>query len=361
MKYTHPSSQSLSFSLIILIILKFYDCYEICINPKLANYKKEIFEGDNYKYSHYYYYSQTIRRNQSLPVVIDRFEKLESDKKFNIPFKFQFYGTDVSTLTISHFGFIEIHGEEESGLINIFLKRSVYLGCEILNDKKLLAVRQLHNQQIGDKLFPIKVTILIHEHGKISFYYDEIPKGLTEEDIQSEILGKLFCGVQRFTHIKVPVKWVESRTLVEYEFVGDCPKHNTNQACRNASTSNTTCIWCGKPNMCITNNDKDTHDFEENGCLAETKDVNISSEPTLIVNTKTTQGINEFDSRNELKITTQNTESHLNTITGMTKIGEQRKSHKSLCIVIPIIVMFVVICIGVVVGLWLYRRKKSHH
>ncbi|CAH8617775.1 unnamed protein product, partial [Schistosoma haematobium] len=55
-----------------------------------------------------------------------------------------------------------------------------------------------------------------------------------------------------------------------------CPKHNSTEACKDATTSNTTCIWCETANMCITSNDKDLHEFKVNGC----KNKNITMEIT---------------------------------------------------------------------------------
>ncbi|CAH8293029.1 unnamed protein product, partial [Schistosoma intercalatum] len=46
----------------------------------------------------------------------------------------------------------------------------------------------------------------------------------------------------------------------------DCPNYNSTEACLGGTTSNTTCIWCERANICITRNNKDVHIFEVNGC-----------------------------------------------------------------------------------------------
>ncbi|CAH8591749.1 unnamed protein product, partial [Schistosoma margrebowiei] len=83
-----------------------------------------------------------------------------------------------------------------------------------------------------------------------------------------------------------------------------CPKHNSNKACQEATTSNTTCIWCETANMCITSNDKDLHEFKVNGCKNKSSTVNVVTEPTTLETTET-------DLRTELKKTSPSTESHL--------------------------------------------------
>ncbi|VDP47195.1 unnamed protein product [Schistosoma margrebowiei] len=66
--------------------------------------------------------------------------------------------------------------------------------------------------------------------------------------------------------MNVPSDWIKSGTLVEYEALDDCPKHNTNKACKHASTSNTKCIWCDNAKMCTTGNDKNVREFKFNIC-----------------------------------------------------------------------------------------------
>lgn len=75
------------------MVLKFIDGHEICTKPELENDGKVIFGNDSCEYvcnqsgsnshiqSDYYRdYSQLIRRNQSHPVLSDRFEKVVTDE-----------------------------------------------------------------------------------------------------------------------------------------------------------------------------------------------------------------------------------------------------------------------------------------
>ncbi|VDP51923.1 unnamed protein product [Schistosoma curassoni] len=71
---------------------EFFDCHEFCEKSEHLNDGKVIFQSDTYKYvshqsssitniqSHYYHYSQLIRRNQPSPIVGENFEKLVTDK-----------------------------------------------------------------------------------------------------------------------------------------------------------------------------------------------------------------------------------------------------------------------------------------
>ncbi|KAH9596950.1 hypothetical protein MS3_00002450 [Schistosoma haematobium] len=160
-------------------------------------------------------------------------------------------------------------------------------------------------------------------------------------------------------------------------------------------------MWCEHANMCITSNDKDTHKVD--GCRKKSSIVDVSREPkpieeeeetTPTVNEaglrnelrqttnntethlssivdvpgepaliekkeKTTPTINEADLRNELRQTTSNTETHLNVTTDTTDDEEQKKSRNYSYIIVPVIVTFIVVCSGCVIGLWFYRKKRS--
>ncbi|CAH8618881.1 unnamed protein product [Schistosoma haematobium] len=136
--------------------------------------------------------------------------------------------------------------------------------------------------------------------------------------------------------MNVPGKWIQSVTLVEYEALGDCPKHNSTEACHGATTLNTRCIWCETANMCITSNDEDIHEFKVNGCKNNSLDVNAPIE----LKTPAT---------NELKKTSPSNESHL-----------ERKSLSYVYIVVPLVICFLIVCIGCGIWLWFYRRERVH-
>ncbi|VDP54696.1 unnamed protein product [Schistosoma margrebowiei] len=117
---------------------------------------------------------------------------------------------------------------------------------------------------------------------------------------------QLSSSVQLFTlglkgpQADVPSQWITNGTLVEYEVLGDCPKHNSIAACNDATTSSTKCLWCEKANACITSSDKDVHDFKVNGCQNQS----MNTYTTTLATTETDLG-------NDSKTTNPSTGSHL--------------------------------------------------
>ncbi|CAH8606707.1 unnamed protein product, partial [Schistosoma rodhaini] len=116
------------------------------------------------------------------------------------------------------------------------------------------------------------MTSLIHPNGKVSFYYDNIPTEIEESRLQSEISGLIRCeeGHTRSPEISVPVKWIKSGTLVEFEAMRDrCLQYNTSETCQNATTSIVRCFWCERERACIESNDQNTHYLKVNDCRVE--------------------------------------------------------------------------------------------
>ncbi|CAH8819316.1 unnamed protein product [Schistosoma curassoni] len=196
---------------------------------------------------------------------------------------------------------------------------------------------------------------VINSNGKIYFYYENIPIGLEKGDVSSTFGYYIQCGKGDFRGptMRIPDEWIESGTLVEYEVLGDCPNHNSFEACRGGATSNPKCIWCEIANTCITRSDKDNRDFKENGCRNKSSIVEVSSEPTTVATTET-------DLINELKETSGSTESHLNMTTDTTIDIEKRKSPQYVYIVVPLVISFLIVCIGCGIWLWFYRRKRVY-
>ncbi|CAH8598157.1 unnamed protein product [Schistosoma margrebowiei] len=89
--------------------------------------------------------------------------------------------------------------------------------------------------------------------------------------------------------------------LVEYEVIGRiCLKYNSTDACRNATTSNITCIWHEIANTCIDSNNQDTHNLKVNYCRVKSSNVNNSSTSTPTEHTETTTRIIEERIQNKL-------------------------------------------------------------
>uniref|UniRef100_A0AA82N7V6 Egg protein CP391S-like protein n=1 Tax=Schistosoma mansoni TaxID=6183 RepID=A0AA82N7V6_SCHMA len=406
MRYTLLFCQSITVYSIIFMISRFIKCHEICKKPELGNYAKVLFENDSYEYSHYYFYSQLIRLNQPVPVISGRFQESESNTAFNPKFMIKYYDSDFPSFYVKGYGFIEIINGEHEGVINNFLKDDHlnYVGIsylEISNNKEMLAIRQTYHQRTHPEKLTFNVTTLIHSNGKIAFYYHYVSKGIKGNQVKSGLNGVIKCENNegnKMAETKVHEKWIQSGTLVEYELLGDCPKHNSTEECKGAKT----CMWCEKARMCTAINHENIHEFKVNGCQVEAmSNVNVTSEATLNNHGKTRTGITKPDLRNELSKTTQTTESHLvisnvnvtsettlinheetttsitepaltnelnrtpqttesvlNITTGTTENKEQRKSNNSLYIVIPLVILFLIVCIGCVAWLWLYRREK---
>ncbi|KAH9580321.1 hypothetical protein MS3_00009005 [Schistosoma haematobium] len=195
---------------------------------------------------------------------------------------------------------------------------------------------------------------------------------------------KFISQDKKVSEINVPKIWIQNGTLVEWEPLGECSKHDSTEACPDPLTSSTTCIWCETVNMCITSNDKDLHEFKVNGCKNKILIANVPTEPTTLATTETdlrnelektsgsieshlnmtkdttTLTTTETDLINELKKTSGNTESHLNVTSDITEDIEKRKSLPYVYIVVPLVLSFLTVGIGCGIWLLFYRRKRVY-
>ncbi|CAH8287319.1 unnamed protein product [Schistosoma rodhaini] len=115
------------------------------------------------------------------------------------------------------------------------------------------------------------MTSVIQPNGKITWYFDDIPKEIEGTEWEATINASFKCGKSLLHHeIPVPAKWIKSGTLVEYEVIGkNCWNFNTSEACQGVTTPNMRCIWCLKVNKCIESNDDNTHGLKVNDCRVE--------------------------------------------------------------------------------------------
>ncbi|CAH8587298.1 unnamed protein product, partial [Schistosoma margrebowiei] len=232
---------------------EFFDCNEFCENARLLSQAKVIFQSDTHKYSHYYHYSQFIRSNQPSPIVSENFEKLDNAKEITLKSPLTFYGADLNSVYIDTHGEISVGQHGDLRVIMNSIYGNFVCETEILNEDDTL-----------------KAMHLIHSNGKIYFYFENIPSGFERNLVLSRIFYYIACeNVYKGPEADVPSEWITNGTLVEYEVLGDCPKHNSFAACHDATTSSTKCLWCEKANACITRSDKDVHDFKVNGCQVE--------------------------------------------------------------------------------------------
>ncbi|KAH9584423.1 hypothetical protein MS3_00006031 [Schistosoma haematobium] len=124
------------------------------------------------------------------------------------------------------------------------------------------------NKEIDGRQFTAEVTCLIHPNGKIVFYYDKVSTEIKGIEWKPKIVGKFGCGRNTVrSEIITPETWIESGTMVEYEFIGDyCPKYTSPKACQQATTSDISCFWCDNASICIDSTDRDAHHMKVNKC-----------------------------------------------------------------------------------------------
>ncbi|CAH8680824.1 unnamed protein product [Schistosoma rodhaini] len=288
---------------------------EICKNPELVNHEIVVIENDTYRYSLHYEYSMRIQHNKPQPVSSERFYKINLVYTTRPEFSSSFYGKHVQ-----HFDFYhdrndvyEVGGSLIGNIYN-YIVNYKNLETKLLNDEELLGVQRNFLINVNGSEVTATMSTLLHPNGKVSFYYDNIPKEIKESQLQSKIVGPIICGDVNADHeIPVPAKWIKSGTLVEFEAIGEiCSQYNTSETCQNATTSTMTCFWCEKGKKCIESNDQNTHGLKVNDCRVEkTSDVNDLSTSTPIKDIETTLTSTEVQVSENLIETTDETDKHL--------------------------------------------------
>ncbi|CAH8428974.1 unnamed protein product [Schistosoma bovis] len=232
---------------------------------------------------------------------------------------FKFYSIQVTGLYISVSRDISIFGDGYVGYISAFKATDIYPKFDIVNENELFAVRWFINQEVDGKQFTATVTCLIHPNGKIVLYYDNISPEIKGIEWKPKIVRRFSCGGNLVeSEINTPEIWIKSGTLVEYEPIGNyCPIYTSSEECQRATTSNITCFWCDKANICIDDTDQDAHNTKVNNCHAK------------------------------------------NMTTDVNKENLEKKSSWYLYIVIPLIIIFVVVCVGFIIWRWLHKRNRS--
>ncbi|CAH8596329.1 unnamed protein product [Schistosoma margrebowiei] len=134
MRHSFATGQFILLYLIIVLIYKFFDCHEICTNPKLGKYEKVILTNDAYTYSHHYDYSETILSNQPPPIVRGKFVRLDDTKDIDATFPFTFYGSQVTNFRIYTTGRIEVYDQEYLGEIKDYVRSGYNTVSEVLDE-----------------------------------------------------------------------------------------------------------------------------------------------------------------------------------------------------------------------------------
>ncbi|CAH8617127.1 unnamed protein product [Schistosoma rodhaini] len=309
-----------SLYLIIVLLYNFLNGEYICEHPEVEKYNKVIYENTSYRDSLHYNYLQRIRLNQPHPVVDGGFTKtnLSDLEKVEQKFPFKYYDSLIKHFNIHSNGLISVFKDRYFGLIANYLSDTPPFEFEVLDTKDLFAIKMSFKITVNSKSFTSKTTYLIYPNGRISFYYENIPTKFDETKWKSKMAAIFQCEKRHIEHeILVPVEWIKSGTLVDFEAVGNiCPKNETKKACEKAKPSDIACIWCERINICIDSNDKETHNMKVNDCRI----------PTLI--------------------------------TKVVKVEKQKKSDLCLYILIPLGVSFIILCIGCIIGIWLYKKCK---
>ncbi|CAH8537857.1 unnamed protein product, partial [Schistosoma rodhaini] len=251
MRYNFYSDISISFYLVVVLLYKCLQCQDVCQQPDLLQYEKVIYVNDSFLYSHHYNYTMRITLNQPNPLKIGNFSELPHEQRITPNFQFKYYESQVDSFDIQSTGSIEIENSKFFGQIHNQISGIPFSEVQVLNEK-------------------VTATIfcLIYPSGKISIYYEDIPTEINHNRLFSEMRGIFWCQTNRLESDRiVPVKWIKSGTLVEYEPMGEsCAKYNTSESCENARPSDIACIWCDKNNTCIDIYDQNTDYLKENNC-----------------------------------------------------------------------------------------------
>uniref|UniRef100_A0AA82N8F4 Egg protein CP391S-like protein n=1 Tax=Schistosoma mansoni TaxID=6183 RepID=A0AA82N8F4_SCHMA len=320
MRYNFYSNISISFYLVVVLLYKCLQCQDVCQQPKLLQYEKVIYVNDSFLYSHHYNYTMRITLNQPNPLKIGNFKELSDNQEVKPNFQFKYYESQVINFDILPTGSIDIENSKFFGQIHNQLSRIPFSEVQVLNEKDLFAVRWSIKGKDNSKQVTATIFCLIYPSGKISIYYEDISTEINPNRLILSLRVIFSCqtdGLESNTF--VPVKWIKSGTLVEYEPMGEsCAKYNTSESCENARPSDIACIWCDKNNTCIDIYYQNTDYLKENNCRVK----------------HTTDGITEENGQN--------------------------KSLQYLYVVIPLVVSFFVLCIGCVIWRWLYMKKKRN-
>uniref|UniRef100_A0AA82N8J9 Egg protein CP391S-like n=1 Tax=Schistosoma mansoni TaxID=6183 RepID=A0AA82N8J9_SCHMA len=402
MRYNFSPSLWMLIYLIFVWPYKLFNCNDICNNPDLGHHEIVIIENDTYRYSLHYKYSMTIQRNQSQPVSSERFKnKIDGVYRSDPEFSSSFYGSQIHEIAFNvHHHMLVFRGFQIGEIIN-YIENYEKTESRVLDEEELLGVKRDFLINVNGAEVTATMTSLIDSNGKVSLYYDNIPKEIEESQLKSGILGIISCENVVTNHeISVPAKWIKSGTLVVYEAIGKiCSQYNTNETCQNATIPNLTCFWCEKKEKCIISSNQDTHDCrvektsdvndlststpikdiettltstevqvsenliettDETDKHLKTSDVNDLSTSTPIKDIETTLTSTEVQVSENLIETTDETDKHFNRTTRTTGENKKHKSHWYLYVVISLVASLFLICVGCIIWRWLLRRKRSN-
>ncbi|CAH8589114.1 unnamed protein product [Schistosoma guineensis] len=330
MKCTFSFNLSITIYLIFVLLNKFFECQNI--SEEIVPLEEEfvIHQNGSHRYSFRFGYLQKISLNHSHPVVNGSFNKFTGTQSFTPEFPFNYFDTEVKRFDFYSTGIISVFKEIYFGLIMGHRSLDYNAEYEVLNSKELLAAKwSVKSEEKDGTQVTSNVTCLIYPDGKISFHYDNIPTKIDKSHWKAKLAHvDKRKGDYEFV---VPDEWIKSGMSVEFEYIGTyCPKYNSSEACNNASTLTTTCIWCERTNTCMVITDKDAQSLKVNDSHVE---------------------VSTFKPVENLMETTERTDQYSD--------SKQNETLQCLYVLITLIITSFVLCIGCILGRWLYKRRKS--
>ncbi|CAH8290047.1 unnamed protein product [Schistosoma haematobium] len=408
MKCTFSFILSITLSLIIVLLHEFFECQDIYEENVPLEEEFVIHENRSHRYSFRFGYLQKISLNQPHPVVNGSFHKFTGTQRFAPKFSFKYFDTEVKRFDFYSTGLVTVIKEKYFGLIVGHQTRDYNSEYEVLNGKELLAAKwSVKSEKEDGTQVTSNITYLIYPNGKISFYYDNVlrkygeinwlskiayvnksinaycPKYnsseacnnastltttciwcernntcmvITDKDAHSLKVNDCHVEVSTFKpaenlmettertdQYSIPTKIDRSNWKADVAHVDErkgayCPKYNSSEACNNASTLTTTCIWCERNNTCMVITDKDAHSLKVNDCHVE---------------------VSTFKPAGNLMETTERTDQYSYMTIETTEDNTQNETPQCLYFVIIVVVTFFVLCIVCFLGRYLYKRRKS--
>uniref|UniRef100_A0AA82N7S9 Uncharacterized protein n=1 Tax=Schistosoma mansoni TaxID=6183 RepID=A0AA82N7S9_SCHMA len=351
MRYILPSSFLIPTCLLVILLTKFINCQFTCDHIKNVKHEKIISENATYRYSDHYEYFQTIRLDQTPPVVSGDLSKKQSFvQKITPKFPLKYYGQAVKELSILNSGVIEIYGDDLIGQIHIFQKITFEENFNTANENEFIAVAWHVNQH----RYPEggSVLYLIYPNGKMSLYFDNIPQDIVGESLESWIDYRYKCldkqnntVFEPYNRIQIPKNFIKSGTLVEFEpNTESCFMKVSNETCLSASKLDMECHWCLTANLCSNGRDTLSKAWMINNCTNNNMQKDNKSEE---MDNKS----EEMDNKSEQK--DKKSEQ-------MDKKSDQKDNKPMfnyLYVLIPSVIGLVVVGVGFIVWFWLSKRQ----
>ncbi|KAK4473680.1 hypothetical protein MN116_002611, partial [Schistosoma mekongi] len=281
------------FTFVLLILSDtFQTDYETSINEiiKRANKERIAFDNGTCRESDHYYYTLEVCMSSSPGEILQSFFAYRKNSVSYVggtneydPFQtitsaffpIQYYGTAYVEFEVSNKGIIHMGGNLLK-TIEALVSETVALDIQIVNNETVYAVRWANlTVRSNGELYPVSVICSIYPDGKISIYYENIPKEIHTTSLKSSIhdyiyleTGKIHDDAFEYSRIDVPPLMIKSHTSVHLKPTSKfCAKQTSNETCLNASTVAIRCYWCPKIDKCSNGADTNVNELVKYGCL----------------------------------------------------------------------------------------------